>query len=287
MVFFKTVEVKDAQAKYGFSHKGVFAKEPIKRGEAIFTCDLSICDYLKIENIQSGKTREETFAIFKQIAHAQDFIHKYSYMVDDDLYDWPKDLLGQTLHEDCMFFNHSCDPNTGFNALDSSVVIAIRDIDEGEELCYDYQCMDTEASLYDGLQCRCGSFKCRGTLSFDQYRNVDWQNAFYDYSGAYVKRKIDELKTKWYSSRCFLKYYKMAEKNNNNSGEDKELGLTTFRKIGKDDLVAIFSDANNIKPSAHNIRNSTNPTCYLIGNRVYASKAYEPDTELTIDYSKI
>ena len=207
MVFFKEVELKDAEFKYGFTHQGMFAKEPIKKNEAIFTCDLAVCDYLKIEEVRKGPTREESLRLFTEYPKHRDFMHKYSYMVDDDTYDWPRDWIDEKLHENCMFFNHSCDPNCGFQAEDSSLVVAIRDIEPGEELCYDYQCMDTEASFYDGLKCLCGTFKCRGVLRFDQYRNVDWQNAFYKYSGAYVKRKIDELKTKWYSSRCYLKYY--------------------------------------------------------------------------------
>jgi len=217
--------------------------------------------------------------LFEQYPAQRDFMHKYSYMVDDDTYDWPRDWLVQKLHEDCMFFNHSCDPNCGFQALDSSLVVAIRDIEIGEELCYDYQCMDTEASFYDGLNCACGSFKCRGVLRFDLYRNVDWQNAYYKYSGAYVKRKIDELKTKWYSSRCYLKYYE------NVKGE-RSLGLTTLRKIRKDDLVAIYS-SGKVDPNGHDIRHSTTPTCYLEGNEVFAADDYDPETELTINFNLI
>jgi hypothetical protein len=88
--------------------------------------------------------------------------------------------------------------------------------------------MDTEASHYTGIQCKCGSAKCRGVLKFDHYRNVDWQKKYYKYSGAYVKRKIDELNTKWYSSSCFLKYYK------NDDNQTRCLGLTTLQKIGKE-----------------------------------------------------
>jgi hypothetical protein len=151
MPFFKKFEIRDAQEKYGFSHQGVFAKELIKKGEAIFTCDLSICDYLKIEQVEEkARTREQTVEIENKHPNLKEFIHKYSYMVDDDLYDWPRDYLEEKLNENCMFFNHSCDPTCGFQALDSSLVVAIRDILPGEELTYDYQCMDTEASLYDG-----------------------------------------------------------------------------------------------------------------------------------------
>jgi SET domain-containing protein len=284
MPFFKSVLIRDAQEKYGFAHKGIFAKEPINKGEAIFTCDLSICPYLKIEEVKQGRTRDETEKMMRSLSKSRDFIHKYIYMVDDDTFDWPRDYVEQNLPEDCMLFNHSCDPNCGFQALDSSLVVAIRNIEPGEELTYDYQCMDTEPSFYDGLDCRCGSFKCRGKLRFDMYRNVDWQNAFYKYSGEFVKRKIDELKTKWFSSSCYLKRYKVMS-DSSGSG-DVILGLSTLKKIGKDDLVAIFSDPTNISPDAHYIRHSETPTCYLCDNGVYAASVLEPSTEITLNYNK-
>lgn len=278
MPFFKQAEVRDAKKIYGFEHKGVFAKEVIKKGEAIFSCDLSICDYLKLEEMENGgKTRDQTLEMLRKYPESRDFIMMYQYMVDDDLYDWPRDFIDQKLNEVCMFFNHSCDPNCGFQALDSSLVVAIRDIQPGEELTYDYQCMDTEASFYDGLSCKCGSFKCRGVLRFDQYRNVDWQNQYYKYSGVYVKKRIDELKTKWFSSRCFVKRFISSDKNT-------ELGLSALKKIRKDDLVAIYSDKNNITPSAHYIRHSSTPTCYRVDNEVFAASDIEPETELTLNF---
>ena len=64
-----------------------------------------------------------------------------------------------------------------------TLVVAIRDIEVGEELTYDYQFMDTEPSFYDGINCKCGTKKCRGVLRFDQYRNVDWQKKYNKYCG--------------------------------------------------------------------------------------------------------
>jgi SET domain-containing protein len=66
-------------------------------------------------------------------------------------------------HGTAMFINHSCDPNCETDEIDSRVwVIALRDIQAGEELTYDYM-------LYDGADddpalCYCGSQKCRGTM---------------------------------------------------------------------------------------------------------------------------
>jgi SET domain-containing protein len=169
-------------------------------------------------------------------------------------------------------------------------VVAIRDIQPGEELTYDYQCMDTEPSFYDGIKCCCRSFKCRGVLRFDQYRNVDWQNLFYKYSGQFVKTKIDELKTKWFSSRCYPKHYPVQRQQSQQQQQDstspeKELGLAALRMIRKDDLVAIYSDKSNISRSAHYLRHSETPTCYLEDNEVFARTDIEPETELTLNFN--
>jgi len=285
MVFYKKAEVRDAEFKYGFKQQGVFATEPIKRGEAIFQCDLAVCDYLKIEESQAGKTRDETQRIFEAHPEWKDFIHKFIYMVDDDMFDWPRTYnTTQTVSEPCMYFNHACDPNCGFQALDSSLVVAIRDIEPGEELTYDYQCMDTEATFYDGLECACGSSKCRGTLRFDQYRNVDWQTKFYKYSGAYVKRKIDELKTRWYSANCFVK---RAVKSGGNI-EECEFYLASLRALAKDELVAVFS-GDKVDAEAHFVKDcgsEAKPNCYLVGNEVFALHDIAENTPLTVDFNK-
>jgi SET domain-containing protein len=61
-----------------------------------------------------------------------------------------------------MFINHSCDPNCETEEIRGRVWIrAIRAIEPGEEITYDY-------CLYDGgadeATCNCGAKKCRGTM---------------------------------------------------------------------------------------------------------------------------
>jgi len=61
-----------------------------------------------------------------------------------------------------MFINHSCDPNCETHEEKGRVwVKAIRKIEAGEEITYDY-------CLYDGDEgeavCNCGAKKCRGTM---------------------------------------------------------------------------------------------------------------------------
>ncbi len=132
--------------------------------------------------------------------------------------------------------------------------------------------MDTEPSFYGGINCRCGSNACRGVLSFGYYRNVDWQNKYYKYCGVYVKKRIDELRTKWFSGQCYLKHY------------DQELGLTSLNAIGKGQLVAKFSDPANLNPTAHYIRHSDDPTCYLDGEEVLTLRNVDANTELTLKF---
>jgi hypothetical protein len=61
-----------------------------------------------------------------------------------------------------MFINHSCAPNCETEEIDGCVwIIAIRSIQAGEELTYDYY-------LYDGdddeARCNCGSAHCRKSM---------------------------------------------------------------------------------------------------------------------------
>jgi SET domain-containing protein len=65
-------------------------------------------------------------------------------------------------HGTAMFLNHSCDPNCETDEQNGRVWIrAIRDIEPGEELVYDY-------NLYDGDEspatCYCGAANCRKTM---------------------------------------------------------------------------------------------------------------------------
>ena len=66
-------------------------------------------------------------------------------------------------HSAAMFINHSCAPNCETEEVRGRVWIrAVRKIEAGEEITYDY-------CLYDGddedhARCNCGASKCRGTM---------------------------------------------------------------------------------------------------------------------------
>ena len=75
-------------------------------------------------------------------------------------------LLSGVVPEAGDMINHSCEPNCGIAGTSS--VQALRDIEIGEELTFDYAMSDS--SKYDEFNCACGKDKCRERIT-----GFDWQ----------------------------------------------------------------------------------------------------------------
>jgi hypothetical protein len=77
---------------------------------------------------------------------------------------------------DARYINHACDPNCESATAGKRVFIeAIRTIQPGEELAYDYQIQrdpDDPPDVDDIFACRCGSPKCRGSMLEPRRRTV-------------------------------------------------------------------------------------------------------------------
>lgn len=67
------------------------------------------------------------------------------------------------------FVNHSCNPNAGIRIEDlsdgtkNSLLLAIKEIKEGEEITIDYSTTQFEEWTFEG--CRCGQPNCRGKMT--------------------------------------------------------------------------------------------------------------------------
>jgi SET domain-containing protein len=59
------------------------------------------------------------------------------------------------------YINHSCDPNAGFTTGEP-VLFALRDIDPGEEIGFDYSTSLSEPGW--SLRCRCSAASCRNVI---------------------------------------------------------------------------------------------------------------------------
>ena len=89
---------------------------------------------------------------------------------------------------DC--FNHSCDPNLGFSGQIG--LVAMRDIDAGEELTFDYAMSDGEP--YDEFECYCGKAGCRKKVTGNDWKLPELWLKYDGYFSPYLERRIASLR---------------------------------------------------------------------------------------------
>lgn len=104
--------------------------------------------------------------------------------VDEDFY-----LLTAEDKEPSDCFNHSCDPNLGLRGQIG--LVAIRDIQAGEELTFDYAMSDGEP--YDEFECHCGSSICRGKVTGNDWKRPELWVKYKGYFSPYLAKRIENL----------------------------------------------------------------------------------------------
>lgn len=106
--------------------------------------------------------------------------------IDADLY-----LVCRDDPEPGELINHSCAPNCGL--LGSQLLVAMRDIDPGEELSFDYAMCD--ATDYDEFTCLCEEPECRGVVTGSDWRLPHLQDRYAGWFSPYLVRRIAALPT--------------------------------------------------------------------------------------------
>jgi uncharacterized protein len=135
--------------------RGVFALRRIAKGTRII-------EYLgdRITHAQADRRYED---------HDENDNHTFLFSVDRGLV-----IDAEVGGNDARFINHSCGPNCESVIESRRVFIdALRDIDPGEELSYDYQIgreRDDPPNVDDIYACRCGASDCRGTMLWPPQR---------------------------------------------------------------------------------------------------------------------
>lgn len=86
--------------------------------------------------------------------------------------------------------NHSCDPNAGLRG--QITLVAMRTIEAGEEVCFDYAM--SEGSSYDDFPCACGSARCRGQVTGDDWRRPELWERYEGFFSPYLARRITALR---------------------------------------------------------------------------------------------
>jgi hypothetical protein len=157
------LEARPRPGKGGF---GVFAHQPIEAGELLVVWGGHVV------------TRGE-FVELPAITQ------RYSIQVEEDLYlvaDWPP--------EPADFVNHSCEPNAGMSG--QIALVAMRDIAPGEEVCFDYAMSD--GTPYDEFDCNCGTPRCRGRVTGDDWSRPELWERYAGYFSPYLQRRIDRAR---------------------------------------------------------------------------------------------
>lgn len=96
--------------------------------------------------------------------------------------------------DDCEQFNHSCNPNAGIKG--QIVLVAMRDIQAGEEITFDYaMCLYSPSDTTDGyeMKCQCGAENCRGVVTDRDWLLPDLQQHYNGYFSWFIQEKIDRM----------------------------------------------------------------------------------------------
>jgi len=133
------IEIKDISEK----GKGLFAVEPIKKGESVIIYGGGYTDKNGAEKAKSEG--------------------KLVMQWDDDLFS--VETRGEYVG---YYINHSCEPNTWMN--DSFTIVTMKKIKAGEELTIDYAVLPNGIDYVSKWECKCGSPKCREHIT-----GKDWQ----------------------------------------------------------------------------------------------------------------
>lgn len=142
----RRVEVR----RSGVHGKGVFARRPIAEGERIIEYTGSVITWKEAQR--------------RHPHDPDDPNHTFFFHIDE------KRVIDGLDGGSAKWINHACDPNCEADEDQDAgrvYIKALRDIEPGEELNYDY------GLILEGRQtkkvkleyeCRCGSQKCRGTM---------------------------------------------------------------------------------------------------------------------------
>ncbi len=147
------------------SNHGVFAVEPISRGELIAVWGGEVVPREVLR------------------AYSPD-CWRLSLQVDDDAY------IVSSNEGPADWVNHSCAPNAGLRG--QITLVAMRNIQRGEEITFDYAM--TDGSDYDEFECACGAKQCRRHVSGNDWQLPELWLAYGGHFSPYLLRRIEQLK---------------------------------------------------------------------------------------------
>ena len=156
-------KVKVGKSKIG---KGLFALKKILKGELI-------------ADFTSGPGK---FLQTEEADKLYDGGYDYMIQVEDDLY---FAATNKEELESADFINHCCSPNCGIKG--SLKIVAMRNIEEGEEITFDYAMCET--SDYE-IKCKCRSSNCRKVITGNDWKIKELQKRYKGFFSEHIQKKI-------------------------------------------------------------------------------------------------
>ncbi len=120
-----------------------------------------------------------------QLYQVPDFARDRAIQVEEDLH-----LCSGMVEDLADCANHSCNPNAGLRG--QITLIAMRAIQAGEEVCFDYGMSEGNPDFH--MQCACGQPNCRGAVTGNDWKIPDLQARYAGYFMPYLQRRIDALR---------------------------------------------------------------------------------------------
>lgn len=145
----------------GAKGMGIFAVDTIAAGTTVAGFGGSVVDRAELDTLA-------------------DDIRIHALQIDDDLF-----LASAAPFDDADFINHSCDPNCGI--VGSVLLVTMREISLGEELCFDYAMTDTDD--YDEFECSCATTRCRRTVTGVDWKDPELRDRYRGWCSAYIERR--------------------------------------------------------------------------------------------------
>jgi len=150
--------------------EGLFSREKIMKGELIE-------DYHGETQVLSKR----------EVAQLPRRWQDWCWEIDDEHEFCPKDFVNPAIG---WFMNHSCDPNVGSLAGDLYRHVAMRDIEVGEEITYDYAMTDSSGHEF---RCFCGAPNCRSIITGNDWMIPELQERYQGYFQKNIQEKVDAL----------------------------------------------------------------------------------------------
>lgn len=153
---------------------GSYAMTPIRQGEIVIIQGGRIISSELLDNPK-----------FEPYAY-------HCFQVEENFYICPVEL-NRELADGIFNVNHSCNPTCGFKGQIS--MVAMRDIQTGEQITFDYAMSDvgSKEQGWIDMVCLCGSQNCRKTITGDDWKLEELQQKYKGYFSRYVQDLINSL----------------------------------------------------------------------------------------------